>query len=299
MSNSHDRENQENKNMSLLKESFLDNKIILVTGGAGFIGRNLVKKVLDYNPQAVRALDINENGLQHLRRELQHPRLRTFLGSIRDKGRLKRAIQNVDVIIHLGAYKHVDLLEVSPFEAVKTNVLGTENLIECAIDENVEKVLNVSTDKSTLYTSIYGATKFLAEKLTLEANNWKGDAQTILANARPVNVLYSDGSVYPYWQNQKTEGKPLSITHPDMERFFLTVDETVKFLLKCIELMKGGETFVPSGARKIKIIDLAKQMSDKIEIVGIRKGERLTELLFDPSEIERAQLVDGIWVIHS
>jgi len=278
----------------------VDDKTVLVTGGAGFIGRHLIKTLLTrYSPRVVRALDVNENGLQELKRMFNgHPNLRTFIGNIRDQNRLRRATQNTNIIFHLAAYKHVDLLETSPFEAIATNVLGTQNLIECAIDENVEKFLNVSTDKSTQYVSTYGATKFLTERLTLDADNWKGDAPTIFANARPVNVLGSDGSVYPLWQKQKAKGEPLSVTDSRMERFFLTVDETVNFLIKCVNMMKGGETFVPSGARKIRIIDLAKQLSDKIEIVGIRKGERLTELLMDENEIARAKLVEGIWVIH-
>lgn len=277
-----------------------DQKVVLITGGAGSIGRALTRRLLnDCVPRVVRVLDINEAGLHELSRSLNGPNFRAFLGDIRDKERLKRALQNVDVIFHLAAYKFVDLLENNPWEAVSTNVLGTENVIECAIDANVEKMLNMSTDKSTQFSSTYGAAKFLSERLIIDANNWKGDARTIFANARPVNVPYSNGSVHTIWEKDKSEGKPLPVTHPQATRFFLSMDKTVDFLLKCIELMKGGEIFVPNtGVEEVKIIDLAKKLSDNIKITGLRKGEKLHELLMDPSEEERAEMINGIWIIR-
>ena len=156
-------------------KSFYDNKIILVTGGTGSIGKEIVKTLLNFNPKAIRVLDINETALFDLEQELNTTKIRTFLGDIRDKSRLKRAIEGVDIVFHAAALKHVPLCEYNPFEAVKTNVVGTQNLIDVALDEGIEKFITISTDKAVNPVNVMGATKLLAERLTISANLYKGD----------------------------------------------------------------------------------------------------------------------------
>lgn len=208
-------------------------------------------------------------------------------------------MENINIIVHLAALKHVDLVEYSPFEGIKVNVVGTQNVIETAIDCNVEKVLNISTDKCVEPNNVYGATKFLTEKLTLVANDYKGDHPTILSNARLCNVIGSNESLYPIWERRLAEKKPLPITHPEMKRYFTSMNNAVGFIIKCLNLMKGRETFVPLRAERKKIIDLAKQLSENIEIIGIRKGEKLSERLMTLEEANLAKIIDGIWVIKN
>lgn len=281
--------------------SIFEDKVILITGGAGSIGRNLVKTLLfKHNAKIVRIFDINENQLFSLTEKLEnHPNARYFIGDIRDTIRLRRAMENVDIVCHLSALKHVSLVEMSPFEGIKTNVLGTQNVLEAAIDCNVQKVLNISSDKAVESCNVYGISKYLTEKLTLAANNYKGDHPTIFANARLCNVVGSDESLYPIWERCLAEKKPLPVTHPEMERYFCSMDDAIDFIVKCFNLMKGGETFVPLRAERKKIIDLAKQLSENIEIIGIRKGEKLSEKLMTIDEANTAKIVDGIWVLNN
>lgn len=274
--------------------------IFLVTGGAGSLGRHLVNELLkpQYKAEAIRVLDNYENGLARMKVRLKnHPQIRYFLGDIQDRNRMMRAMENVDVCVHTAAQKHVDLAEYSPFYSIQVNVIGTQNCIDAALNANIDKFLLISSDKSVQPISTYGRCKALAESLVLDANNYKGDRRTKLSICRPPNYIASDGSVFEVWNYQKQNNLPLTVTSPKMTRYFMSFPQIVKFVMKSLDLMEGGEIFVPSGAKKYKIIDLAKQLSDKIEIIGMRKGEKLEELLMSPSEADRAQLVNDVWVI--
>ena len=186
-------------NESLFNElkKFYENKVILVTGGVGSIGKEIVKTLLNFNPKAIRVLDINETALFELENELNSNKIRCFIGDVRDKDRLKRAIEGVDIVFHAAALKHVPLCEFNPFEAVKTNVIGTQNLVEVAMDEKVEKFITISTDKAVNPVNVMGTTKLLAERLTISANLYKGDRKTALSDLRFGNVLKSRGTILP------------------------------------------------------------------------------------------------------
>lgn len=277
------------------------NEVFMIIGGAGSLGRRLVEELVDpkSSTKIIRVFDNNENSVARMRVQYPFPQIRWFIGDIRDKERLKLAMNDVTTVIVCAALKHVDLCEYSPFEAIKTNVVGLQNCIEAALESDVNRFLTISSDKAVQACSTYGRCKALGESLTLDANNYKGDRKTIYSVCRPPNYFGSDMSVTDVWQYQKEHDLPLSVTSEKMERYFLDFPDIVRFVLKCVRMMKGGEIFVPSGAQKLKIIDLARQMSDRIEITGMRKGERLTELLMDPDvELPRATLTDGVWVIR-
>lgn len=278
-----------------------EDKIVLISGGAGSLGRRLVKELIKpkYNVKVVRVLDINENNLAKLQLELKDDKIRLFIGDIRDKERMKRAMENVDIYLHCAALKRVEMCEYNPFESIMTNVVGTQNCIDIALNVNISHFIFISSDKAVYPSNVYGKCKSLAESLVLDAENYKGDKKTKFSVCRPPNYLHSDGSVFDVWNYQKTHGIPLTVTDERMERFFMSFSEIVDFIIKCLNLMEGGEIFVPIGARKTKIIDLAKQISDNIKIIGVRKGERLTEFLYTEEEIARAERKNGIWVIRS
>jgi len=275
-------------------------KTILVTGGAGSLGRRLTEELLkpEYSVKAIRILDNNENGLAHMRVRLQDKRLRYFLGDIGDKDRMVRAMENTDIVIHCAAQKHVDLAEINPFFSLKTNVLGTQICIDAALENNVDKFVFCSSDKAVQAISTYGRCKALSESLTLDVVNYKGDRRTKCAIIRPPNYTRSDGSMFELWDYQKAHGLPITVTDEKMYRYFMSFDQIIAFVLKCVDMMKGGEIFVPEGAERIRILDLALKVSDNIRFIGIRKGEKLEEILIDPSERDHAELVDNIWVIQ-
>lgn len=272
----------------------------LVTGGVGSLGRRLVAELLKpkYNANPIRVLDHNENGLAQMQIRLGDSRIRYFLGDIRDKERVIRAMENVDVAILCAALKHVQICEYNPFESIQSNVIGTQNCIDAALKANIRKLLFVSSDKAVHAVNTYGRCKALSESLTLDANNYKGDRRTKFSVCRPPNYINSDGSVFEIWNYQKAKGLPLTVTHTAMERFFMPFSDIIAFTLKCVRLMEGGEIFVPIGAEKKRIIDLAREISSNIKIVGKRKGERLVEHLFTEEEMLRAEKRNGIWVIH-
>ena len=276
-------------------------KVVLVTGGAGSLGRRLVTEIVkpEYGTKTVRVLDISENSLAQLKLELNcHPKVRWFLGNISDKDRMVRAMENVDIMLHLAAQKHVDLGESNPFFCIQTNVVGTQNCIEAALACNVDKFLFVSSDKAVQAVSTYGRCKALSESLTLDANSYKGDHRTIFSVVRPPNYVDSDGSIFDIWAYQKKNGLPITVTSDLMTRYFMTFDEIILVISKCLTLMKGGEVFVPTGATKYRIIDLAKKMQSDIKLIGVRPGEKLDEKLIDETEISHSELIEGLWVIR-
>ena len=291
-------------------ESFYDNKIILVTGGTGSIGKEIVKTLLNFNPKAIRVLDINETALFDLEQELNTTKIRTFLGDIRDKSRLKRAIEGVDIVFHAAALKHVPLCEYNPFEAVKTNVVGTQNLIDVALDEGIEKFITISTDKAVNPVNVMGATKLLAERLTISANLYKGDRKTAFSAVRFGNVLNPRGSILPLLKEQLKNGKDITLTHPDMTRFIMSIGDAVKLVLKSCTLAKGGEIFIlkmPSVRIKDLIEVVIEELAPKygynpkdinIKIIGKRPGEKLYEELIIEEEIYNLEELDDLYVVH-
>jgi len=277
--------------------------IYLITGGAGSLGRRLVTHLLrvetNFKPTAIRVFDNCENSLVRFERNLLDPekKARFLLGDIRDKDRLIRAMENVDICIHCAAQKHVHIAEFNPFESIQTNVIGTQNCIDAALTADIDIFLYISSDKAVQAVGTYGRCKALSESLTLDANNYKGDRRTKLSVARPPNYINSDGSVFEVWKEEKARGLPLSVTSKEMTRHFMTFEEIIKFLTKCLVLMEGGEIFVPTGSRNLRIMDLAKKIGDNIQITGMRKGEKLHEMLIDPAEINHAKHINGMWVI--
>jgi UDP-N-acetylglucosamine 4,6-dehydratase/5-epimerase len=288
---------------------FYKDKTILVTGGAGSIGSEVVRSLIPLKPKAIRVFDNNESGLFELEQELECVKLRSFIGDIRDKERVARAMENVDIVFHGAALKHVPLCEFNPFDAIKTNVLGTQNLLDVALNEEVEKVLFISTDKAVNPTNVMGTTKLLGERLTISANHYKGTRKTIFSCVRFGNVLGSHGSVVPVFIRQIKEGKPLTITNPEMTRFIMSISRSVELILKAGVLAQGGEIFILKMP-VLKINDLAdviidtfapklgkKPTSVKKKIIGKRFGEKFYEELMYAHEAENAYENSSMFII--
>ncbi len=288
------------KNNNAPIENLCKDKTVLVTGGTGTIGSEIVRQVLKFNPETVRVFSNDENGLFNLQHQLcSHNNLRFLFGDIRDKDRLRMACENVDIIFHAAALKHVPICEYNPFEAVRTNVVGTQNLVETALIENVERFIFISTDKAVNPSSTMGASKLLCEKLVTEACSYKGKRRTIFSCVRFGNVLGSRGSVTEVFSLQISQGGPVTITHPEMTRFIMLLPQAVSLVFKAAELAKGGETFIlkmPS----INIKDLAEVMIEEsskkrieLKTVGIRPGEKMHEELMTVHELSYStELVD-------
>lgn len=296
----------------MIKENnFYEDKTILVTGGVGSIGSRIVKTILNMNPKVVRVLDINESKLFEFEEDIDSKKLRTFIGDVRDKDRLQKAIEDVDIVFHAAALKHVPLCEYNPFEGVKTNVKGTQNLIDVAIDVEVEKFITISTDKVVNPINVMGATKLLAERLTTSANLYKGTRKTIFSVVRFGNVLNSRGSLLPTIKKQIKNGGPVSLTDTEMTRFVMSIDEACKLVIKAADMAKGGEIFIlKMPALKIKdlievvIEELSPEYGyspDEIEIknIGIRAGEKLYEELMTTEEKSHAEEMDDMFVVFS
>jgi UDP-N-acetylglucosamine 4,6-dehydratase len=289
---------------------FYKDKIILVTGGAGSIGAAIVRKLLDCDVETIRILDNNETGLYYLENSLRSNLVRTFVGDVRDPKRLKRAIEDVGVVFHAAALKHVPLCEYNPFEAVQTNVVSTQNVIDAAINEEVEKMILVSSDKAANARNVMGATKLLAERLTISANFYKGNRRTIFSCVRFGNVLASRGSVIPYFESQIARGGPVTVTDPEMTRFIMSLDESIDLVLSAGQMAAEGDIFIfkmPS----LRIFDLAKAMAEEcasrhgyrpedieIRIVGKRPGEKMYEELMTAEEAEHAIDQDTMFVLN-
>ena len=272
----------------------LQNKTILVTGGAGSIGSHLVKEILNYSVKSVRVLDIDEHALFRLNRDVNNSRLRPLLGNILDKDRVEMAGNGVDIIFHLAAIKNIEISEFNPIETIDSNVIGTVNMIKMAMKNKPKKFLNISTDKSVASSTLYGATKLLGEKLT----SWAGIhlIPTKFATVRFGNVEESRGNVFEVWNDEFRKNKPLSITHPSMERYFFHVNEAVDFILSCLPLINKGEIFVPK-MKMYKISKLANEITKNHKVVGLRKGEKLKEILLTSEELKCATSNKKMWII--
>jgi UDP-N-acetylglucosamine 4,6-dehydratase len=263
-----------------------NDQVILVTGGTGSFGRKFVEIMLrDFQPKKVIVFSRDELK-QHEMRSLgfDQPNLRFFIGDVRDRDRLFRALHGVDVVVHAAALKQVPACEYNPMEAVKTNIFGTSNVVEAALDAGVRKVVALSTDKAVNPVNLYGATKLAAEKLTVQSNTYAAGTATRYSCVRYGNVVGSRGSVVPVFLKQRENGR-LTITDERMTRFWLSLEEGVRFVIECIERMHGGEVFVPK-IPSMKVIDLAKAIAPgaALDIVGIRPGEKLHEVLISEDE---------------
>ena len=257
-----------------------NDKVVLVTGGTGSFGKKFTEILLkNFKPKKLIIYSRDEFKQFEMKKRFNNKCMRYFIGDVRDKERLIRAMEGVDYVVHAAALKHVPVAEYNPMEAIKTNVLGGNNVIDAAIDTGVKKVIALSTDKAVNPINLYGATKLASDKLFIAANNMKGAKDIRFSVVRYGNVMASRGSVIPLFQELAKKGaKKLPITHPDMTRFWITLDEAVNFVLMAFETMQGGEIFVPK-IPSMKITDLAKAIAPNCEfdIIGIRPGEKLHE----------------------
>ena len=260
----------------------MNNKTILITGGTGSFGQKFaeiclnkfnVKKIIIYSRDELKQFEMSNR----FSKKKNFNKLRFFIGDVRDYSRLYSAMENVDIVVHAAALKQVTTAEYNPFEAIKTNVLGAQNVIEAALEQNIKKVIALSTDKAAAPINLYGATKLASDKLFLSANNIRGKKDVKFSVVRYGNVMNSRGSVIPFFLKCRNEGI-FPITDREMTRFNITLEEGVAFVNKCIKLMVGGELFVPK-IPSIRIIDLAKAIdpNTKIKIIGIRPGEKIHE----------------------
>ncbi|MEJ9151446.1 UDP-N-acetylglucosamine 4,6-dehydratase (inverting) [Bacillus smithii] len=275
----------------------LNGKIVLVTGGTGSFGKKFVEKVLKYDVKKVIVFSRDELKQYEMAQEYKDPRIRFFIGDVRDKERLYRAFDGVDYVVHAAAMKQVPACEYNPFEAVKTNIYGAQNIIEAAIDRGVKRVVALSTDKAAAPINLYGATKLASDKLFVAANSYVGGKETRFAVVRYGNVVGSRGSVVPFFKKMAATGK-LPITDERMTRFWITLDQGVRFVIDSLAKMKGGEIFVPK-IPSMKVVDLAKAISTEaeIEIIGIRPGEKLHETMITEDDARHTVEFDDYYVI--
>ena len=267
----------------------LNYKNILITGGTGSLGKKLTKRLLSNWAQINRLVIFSRDEQKQfvMAQEFsndKYPCMRYFLGDVRDKERLIRALEGIDVVIHTAAMKHVHLAEYNPDEAVKTNIIGAQNIIDACFINNVQSVVALSTDKACAPVSLYGATKLASDKLFVAANNIKGNRDIVFSVVRYGNVMGSDGSVIPFFQKKSTEGI-LPITDEGMTRFNISLDEGVDMVFHAIEHSMGGEIFVPK-IPSYRILDVAKAVAPDCQtvVVGIRPGEKLHEEMITASD---------------
>ena len=280
----------------------LNNKNILITGGTGSFGKKCTEIILKrYKPR--RLIIFSRDELKQFEMAQQFPDskydcIRYFIGDVRDKERLYRAFCNVDYVIHAAAIKQVPAAEYNPFEAVKTNILGGQNVINVAIDRGVKKVIALSTDKAANPVNLYGATKLCSDKLFIAGNSYVGRDDTVFSVVRYGNVAGSRGSVIPFFLKKKEDGV-LPITDPRMTRFWITLEQGVDFVLTCLKEMVGGELFVPK-IPSMNMMDLAKAIAPecKTEIIGIRPGEKLHEVMVPKDDAHRTIEYDDKYIIQ-
>jgi len=279
--------------------SIVTGKSVLVTGGTGSFGRSFVRRLLaDQDPSRVVILSRDELKQYDFASELgQDPRVRFFLGDVRDPERLWRAFDGIEIVVHAAALKQIPAAEYNPFEAIKTNILGAQNVIDAALDRKVERVLALSTDKACSPINLYGATKLVSDKLFVAANAYVGSKPTRFAVVRYGNVLGSRGSIVPLFKRLASSGT-LPITDERMTRFWITLDQGVAFVLGALERMHGGEIFVPK-IPSMKIVDLALAVAPdaSLDVVGIRPGEKLHEQMISADDARRTVDAGDFYVI--
>jgi UDP-N-acetylglucosamine 4,6-dehydratase/5-epimerase len=275
-------------------------QVVLVTGGTGSFGRKFVELMLrDHHPQKLIIFSRDELKQHDMQiAGFDHSSLRYFIGDVRDQQRLERALAGVTVVVHAAAMKQVPACEYNPFEAIQTNVMGARNVIDAAINAGVQRILFLSTDKAVNPVNLYGATKLCAEKMFVQANAYSGAQDTRFSCARYGNVIGSRGSVVPIFLKQRESGR-LTITDPRMTRFWITLDQGVRFVVRCVEQMHGGEIFVPK-IPSMKMLELAEALAPgcEIQVVGIRPGEKLHEVLLSEDEARQAAELEDMYVVQ-
>lgn len=275
-------------------------KVILITGGTGSFGKKFIEIMLkEYHPAKIIILSRDELKQHEMRiNGFDDPSLRYFLGDIRDVERLKRAFMGVDIVVHAAALKQVPACEYNPTEAIKTNIMGSQNVIDAALDCGVKRVLAISTDKAVNPVNLYGVTKLGAEKLFVQSNSYAGGRETRFSCTRYGNVVGSRGSVVPVFLQQRKTGK-LTVTDERMTRFWISLDQGVRFVIRCIEQMHGGEVFVPK-IPSMTVKDLGAALAPECEIVytGIRPGEKLHEVLVSEDEARSTVELDDMFVVQ-
>jgi len=270
--------------------------VFLVTGGAGSLGSAVVKHLLSYNHlHAVRVFDSNEDALFKLKRELDSPKLRTLLGDIRDRERVKMALEGVDCVIHCAAVKNLEVSEYNAPETTRVNIEGTNNLIETFIRTKGKVFVFVSSDKAVEYESIYGATKFVGEKLTTWASRVTSEDKQFVV-IRTGNFFESRGNVFEVWAKEMKANKPISITDPTITRYFIHIDEAASFVVSVVKNPRNGAIYVPK-MQNYKIMDLAKKTGAEFKVIGLRDGEKMMEELMTEKEKLMAEETDDRWII--
>jgi len=275
-------------------------KIVLITGGTGSFGKKFTKILLEEKlPKKIIIFSRDELKQHEMQMHgFDHPTLRYFIGDVRDRERLLRAMHGVDIVVHAAALKQVPACEYNPMEAIKTNIMGTANVLEAALDAGVKKVMTISTDKAVSPANLYGATKLAAEKLTIQSNAYTAGSATRYSCVRYGNVIGSRGSVVPLFLKQRASGM-VTITDDRMTRFWLSLEQGVRFVMNCIEQMEGGEVFVPKiPSTKVTDLALAIAPAAKLNIIGIRPGEKLHENLISIDEARHTIELDGMYVIQ-
>ena len=272
---------------------------MLLTGGTGSFGTAFARALLDHhNPAAVRIFSRDELKQYELDSRWKDLRTRFMIGDVRDRERLARAMRGADVVVHAAAMKQVPICEYNPFEAVQTNVIGAENVVTAAIENQVPRTMNLSSDKAVNPVNLYGATKLCAEKIITQGNAYSGDLPVQFSSVRYGNVVGSRGSVIPLFKRQAHEGE-LTITDDAMTRFWITLEQAVEFVIACLARMKGGEVFVPK-IPSMRVSDIADAIAPGVprRIVGIRPGEKIHEVLITPDESRQAFEFDDHYAIH-
>lgn len=274
-------------------------KVVLVTGGTGSFGKKFIEIMLkEYQPAKLIVFSRDELKQHEMRiNGYEHPSLRYFIGDIRDYQRLRRAFEEVDVVVHAAALKQVPACEYNPMEAIKTNIMGSSNVVDAALDAGVGRVLALSTDKAVNPVNLYGATKLAAEKLLVQSNAYNGSKPTRISCVRYGNVVGSRGSIVPIFLQQRNAGR-LTVTDERMTRFWISLEQGVRFVIRCIEQMQGTEVFVPK-IPSMNMMDLARAMAPdaKVDIIGIRPGEKLHELLISEDEARSSVELDDMFVV--
>ncbi len=280
----------------------LNGKTILITGGTGSFGKKCTERILKkYKPEKLIIFsrdELKQYEMSKIFSDKKYPCIRYFVGDVRDKDRLYRVFDTVDYVIHAAALKQVPTAERNPFEVINTNIVGAENVINAAIDRGVKKVIALSTDKAANPINLYGATKLCSDKLFISGNSYSGRHRARFSVVRYGNVIGSRGSVIPLFEEMKKTGV-IPITHPEMTRFWITLEDGVTFVLKCLEIMQGGELYVPK-IPSMKVSDLAKAVAPgcKQEIIGIRPGEKLHEIMITEDDSRHTLEFDGYYVVE-
>jgi len=272
---------------------------VLITGGTGSFGHKFVETMLTtYHPRRLVVLSRDELKQSDMMARFKDPSLRFFVGDVRDRDRLERAMHGIDIVVHAAALKQIPSCEYNPFEAIQTNVIGAENVINAAIDRGVKRVIAISTDKAVNPVNLYGATKLCAEKLFVQGNAYGYARGTVFGVVRYGNVIGSRGSVIPLFAAQRAAGT-VTVTDPGMTRFWIKLEQGVRFAIRCAEVMHGGEIFVPK-IPSMRVMDLVEAVAPgcRVEVIGIRPGEKLHETLIAEEECRQALEFEDMFVLE-